>query len=190
VSKNLIRFATACAAAFALTAAAAPASAAVQIFASYDGSFADTTSFTIATDADLTNVSFGASGGAPGAGTWNIADGTVNAGTTTLAFTDFLGPFTFDYDDFYPGEENFTFSATYLGQTVTAAFSPSNNQSGGFVGFLGNGADGWESDANIESTLVATAGGVPEPASWALMLGGFGVAGVALRRRRAVAVAA
>jgi hypothetical protein len=28
-------------------------------------------------------------------------------------------------------------------------------------------------------------GGVPEPASWALMIGGFGLAGVALRRRRA-----
>lgn len=29
-------------------------------------------------------------------------------------------------------------------------------------------------------------GGVPEPASWALMIGGFGFAGAALRRRRAV----
>lgn len=28
--------------------------------------------------------------------------------------------------------------------------------------------------------------GVPEPASWALMIGGFGLAGAALRRRRAV----
>jgi hypothetical protein len=190
VSKNLVRFATACAAALALTAVAAPASAAVQIFASYDGSFADTTSFTIVTDADLTNVSFGASGGIPGAGTWNIADGTVNAGTTTLAFLDFGGPFSYDYDDFYTGAEDFTFSASYLGNTVTAAFSPSNNQSGGFVGFLGNNVDGWESDANVESTLVATAGGVPEPASWALMIGGFGMAGAALRRRRVVAVAA
>ena len=32
-------------------------------------------------------------------------------------------------------------------------------------------------------------GGVPEPATWAMMLGGFGVAGGALRQRRAVRVA-
>ena len=32
-----------------------------------------------------------------------------------------------------------------------------------------------------------TAYGVPEPTSWALMIGGFGMAGVALRRRRAAA---
>ena len=32
-------------------------------------------------------------------------------------------------------------------------------------------------------------GGVPEPASWALMIGGFGLAGAALRRRRSVVTA-
>jgi hypothetical protein len=32
-------------------------------------------------------------------------------------------------------------------------------------------------------------GGVPEPATWALMLGGFGLAGAALRRRRQAAAA-
>jgi hypothetical protein len=33
------------------------------------------------------------------------------------------------------------------------------------------------------------AGGVPEPASWALMIGGFGLAGAALRRRKALVAA-
>jgi opacity protein-like surface antigen len=32
--------------------------------------------------------------------------------------------------------------------------------------------------------------GVPEPATWALMIGGFGLAGAALRRRRPAAIAA
>jgi hypothetical protein len=31
---------------------------------------------------------------------------------------------------------------------------------------------------------------VPEPTTWALMIGGFGLAGAALRRRRAVAAVA
>jgi hypothetical protein len=41
-------------------------------------------------------------------------------------------------------------------------------------------------DADVQATLVQTvvAGGVPEPASWALMIGGFGMSGAMLRRRR------
>ena len=37
----------------------------------------------------------------------------------------------------------------------------------------------------FDSVSVQTAGGVPEPATWALMIGGFGLAGAMLRRRRA-----
>jgi hypothetical protein len=33
-------------------------------------------------------------------------------------------------------------------------------------------------------------GGVPEPATWAMLLGGFGLTGAAMRRRRSMAVAA
>jgi hypothetical protein len=40
-----------------------------------------------------------------------------------------------------------------------------------------------------EVTNVSLTGRVPEPATWALMLGGFGLAGAALRKRRALAVA-
>ena len=39
--------------------------------------------------------------------------------------------------------------------------------------------------AATQSFVFAT--GAPEPASWALMIGGFGLAGVALRRRRGAA---
>jgi len=39
----------------------------------------------------------------------------------------------------------------------------------------------------LSSGLTVTGGGVPEPATWAMMIGGFGLAGAALRRRRAVA---
>jgi len=41
----------------------------------------------------------------------------------------------------------------------------------------------------LDNVTIATAvgGGVPEPATWALMIGGFAAAGGALRRRRALA---
>ena len=39
-------------------------------------------------------------------------------------------------------------------------------------------------------TITADSVAVPEPATWALMIGGFGMAGGMLRRRRAIAVAA
>jgi len=39
-------------------------------------------------------------------------------------------------------------------------------------------------------TFGSASPGVPEPATWALLLGGFGVAGAALRRRRGLAAAA
>lgn len=41
-----------------------------------------------------------------------------------------------------------------------------------------------------EITNVSLTGGVPEPAAWMLMIGGFGLAGAALRHRRAAAAAA
>ena len=41
----------------------------------------------------------------------------------------------------------------------------------------------------VDNALV-TGSATPEPAAWALMIGGFGLAGAALRRRRAVAATA
>lgn len=60
----------------------------------------------------------------------------------------------------------------------------------GFAGF----ADGIYPEAGDTQGFGVTqgftiGGGVPEPASWALMIGGFALAGAALRRRRAVVAA-
>ena len=41
----------------------------------------------------------------------------------------------------------------------------------------------------LDNITVSTAGGVPEPASWALMICGFGLAGAALRNRARIAAA-
>jgi len=52
----------------------------------------------------------------------------------------------------------------------------------GGAGFQGGDDESWGID-NFH--LAAVTGGVPEPATWAMMIAGFGLAGAALRRRRA-----
>ena len=50
------------------------------------------------------------------------------------------------------------------------------------------GSSGWGQADNI--TLAAVAGAVPEPATWAMMILGFGGVGATLRRRRQMFAAA
>jgi hypothetical protein len=45
---------------------------------------------------------------------------------------------------------------------------------------------GFENVADTAITATTAAGAVPEPASWALMIAGFGLVGGAMRRRAAV----
>lgn len=52
-----------------------------------------------------------------------------------------------------------------------------------FAGNSGSTARGAPGLDDVEMTVTAV-GGVPEPATWALMIGGFGLAGATLRRRR------
>jgi hypothetical protein len=49
---------------------------------------------------------------------------------------------------------------------------------------------GYWNGAEIKGTFELMSGAVPEPATWAMMITGFGMAGVALRRRRYASVAA
>lgn len=54
---------------------------------------------------------------------------------------------------------------------------------------LGRLAVGSEFHDGLAIGDLKTGGGVPEPTTWALMIGGFGVVGAALRRRRAAVAA-
>ena len=59
-------------------------------------------------------------------------------------------------------------------------------------GFIGSFNDGVGHGAEVHATyklIHDSLPGVPEPASWALMIGGFGMAGSMLRRRRTAFVA-
>jgi hypothetical protein len=76
--------------------------------------------------------------------------------------------------------------ATSIGSTYTISFFLADDSQGSFTNpdidtFV------YAGDGLPVSTVVAP--GVPEPAAWALMIGGFGLAGVALRRRRTAVTA-
>jgi hypothetical protein len=79
-----------------------------------------------------------------------------------------------------------------LSTLLSTSLGPGTKNDNSFRFFNGNLA------SEVQLNLVDGAGdtnildfpassGAPEPASWALMIGGFGLAGAALRRRRAVA---
>jgi hypothetical protein len=87
-------------------------------------------------------------------------------------------PYHFDYGN---GTVNASFSAPFvLGANTIELFYNNNNSgiNGGNNGLTG-GPGVLQFNANISVN-----GGVPEPAEWALMIGGFGLAGMAARRRR------
>jgi len=70
-------------------------------------------------------------------------------------------------------------------------FGYDGNQSGGFFAILADGSTHVNSHGDVVPNYRVTVGSgslaaVPEPASWAMMLAGFGLAGAAMRRRRAV----
>jgi hypothetical protein len=81
---------------------------------------------------------------------------TISANTTyTYTFADSSGVFAADFDELGPGNARYLFQATSAGQTVYALFSPNDNASGSFVGFLGNDVNGNQLvGANVAATTV------------------------------------
>ncbi|THD57483.1 PEPxxWA-CTERM sorting domain-containing protein [Phenylobacterium sp.] len=81
------------------------------------------------------------------------------------------------YDD---ATYDFSYTFTPTGATTVITFTSNDNEG------VANEFYGIDNVA-VTGVRPVTAGGVPEPASWALMIMGFGGAGALLRRRRLVA---
>ncbi len=87
-------------------------------------------------------------------------------------------------------------STTYLAPTSygqTMSFTPFTfnlySYAGDAIEFaLNNRGDNFYDSTGIEARFSDSVGGVPEPASWAMLLGGFGIVGAMARRRRVGAV--
>jgi hypothetical protein len=118
--------------------------------------------------------------------------------TETVPFNNISGAFASDYDDANGADPCPACDTVYQFQLTIGShnyysniFSPSNNLSGGLVDFTGNHFDADTVTCNSDGcrglVLVAQVAGAPEPAAWSLMIGGFALAGAALRRRKAIA---
>ncbi len=117
----------------------------------------------------------------------NSGDTTV--GGTTQGFFSFFGlfqnggvtwnnPGVFTWTDpsfKNPGVMNISLSDGVFDTSILSLHGGAKN------GYVVKATFDWQTDPN---------GAIPEPATWALMIGGFGMAGAALRRRKAVATAA
>ena len=181
----------------ALAFAAAPASAAVTFY-SNEASFLSAAG-TVATEdfADtslITGLSFVSTVGSIGSGRFN--DRVVTGGANTTFHLGgpknaFGGTFDLTPGGFGQGL-NFTISLLNNSGTLLSS-TLYNANPGTFFGFVSTTAFDKvliKADAsrccaetyNVDNLHVGTA--VPEPAAWALMISGFGLAGAALRRRR------
>ena len=101
----------------------------------------------------------------------NTGDITLAAGTYAITFNNpiTLAPASFS---FYEG-----------GRGITTYWDDFNSLTG--EGYFLNGADiGFLLSGDVIGAAAPPPPAVPEPASWAMMVAGFGLAGLALRRRR------
>jgi hypothetical protein len=137
---------------------------------------------------------------APAAGSWNYRNGAVGSfGTINQTVATIAGRvYSFSFDLTNEGRPTNAFQAD-LGGT---AFGPVFTNSGpfGYTNYSGT-VVAPTTNATLRFSFrqdpsfwridnISLVGNVPEPASWAMMIAGFGLTGAAMRRRRSVALTA
>jgi len=126
----------------------------------------------------------------PGSGTGAEVDGGLNSGGCDG--TGFGGGFCFGYSATVGSDMVFDIKTTgtfdYSSTNVPDLKIAFDNSDGGKVGTLFS-ADVPFCSSNCGVTTTGGGGGIPEPATWAMMLVGFGSIGAALRSRRKMALA-
>jgi hypothetical protein len=169
--------------------------------------FAVSNSFTLSQASTVTGVNFGmwtSPGDTLSAIDWAITttpdsypiNGTAAVTDGAVVGTGF-GYYDLRWDSFSTGNVNLGPGTYYLvlQNAVTAGGNPAfwdinNGPSVAYENSIGPVQDNLFPGSNASSFQIIGTSGAPEPAEWALMLGGFGLAGAALRRRRSVAAAA
>lgn len=186
---------------FAFAAAAALSTPALADDYSYIGTLDDPNQvllfdFTVGAESNVTLRTYSYAGG-------TMADGTVVSSggfDPILALFDGTGAYITQNDDggsaHVPGDGG-RYYDTYLNRllapgTYTVSvmaysnFANGPNLSDGFEndGSFNGRTNAWAFDILNVSQATQVGGAVPEPATWAMMLFGFGATGVALRRQR------
>ena len=125
--------------------------------------------------------------------------------TFSLASEDFVIPATVEQVDVFMSSGSSsalqTFSAPVSSNTTPFGLGPLwdhwsafnysfvANSSSATIDFMQTAATTGSGDTGLDKVSIALSGGVPEPATWALMVGGFGALGAVLRRRRTMVAA-
>ena len=106
---------------------------------------------------------------------------TFQGGAADFTTTSFNGVHLFDGNNSIA-----SFTAATIGSLNNFGFDASRisfDADNVYLNFQGLGFD------NSSNLTINITGGVPEPTTWALMIGGFGMVGAAMRRRKGLVAA-
>lgn len=107
------------------------------------------------------------------------------APTAAIGMNLYLNDFGDASVSYYDQADNWMGTVTYFIVADNFQFTGFQANPGQLISrFTFVSTDGGRLNTGIDNIYAAARGGVPEPAAWAMMLGGFGMIGCAMRRRK------